>query len=409
MGNGVTYVVSKYEDEENVFKPLQLFDEEERKPNLIRRITAAITRKPPETVKIDESLTLPMAPETMANYGLNCYYKSGQVAAAYNIISETVVRGLTIKAKSGQEADQYKIDEYIQHVRFNDKIRMCILSALNCGRAVIEIDNDKFKVRDPRSFKIDWDFENDRIKSVAQVGNSNTLNKDKIELFIINRLFSDDVWGVSATLPAFDSIDLFLEAKKGFKAMIKRFRKPMVIAKYPKNASGQEKDDVESYLMDENYDSVLMSPIDWEFEILSLAQAAFNTKEFLTEISDQIFVDLRFPKSAILADSYKSDTKERIKLLLFDRCRPIQDVTTDFITHIFRKHLNVDVIVTYEEVRSEEGLALVETTIKIADSISKFTEIMKDSPVAQEKNQEIMDIMKNLIDSAKQIAGGGVF
>lgn len=359
-----------------------------------------------ETKKTTEDQVLPLAPERMMQLGLNAYMKCGQVNTAFNMLADATARGF--EARAEDETSQTVIDLFNQKVMMGDKIKMLVLNALIFGRAVVEIGDDLFKIRDPRSFQVEWDDEKGLIKEINQQGNHQFLDKNKIEIFILKRLFSDDLYGISAALPAFHTVEQLLEIKKGSKTLMKRFWKPFAIFKYPDTASDEEKADVYEMGQDDSYDSFYMVPMDWEVEFKGPGEVQMNVDKLIDTASDQIFVDLSFPKAAIMADSYKSDTEARIKLMIYEAVRPFQDKAKVFMEYLYLKHLGVKCTVSFDRVNQTDALTNVQILLQIADAVGRYTQMAQKIPMDPESQQTSQTVVTRLIEEAGKISTEGI-
>ena len=382
----------------------------EKKQNIIARGVSRIFSfaRPffAETKKTAEDQVLPLAPERMMQLGLNAYMKCGQVNTAFNMLADATARGF--EARAEDEASQTIIDLFNEKVMMGDKIKMLVLNALIFGRAVVEIGDDLFKIRDPRSFQVEWDDEKGLIKEISQQGNHQFLDKSKIEIFILKRLFSDDLYGISAALPAFHTVEQLLEIKKGSKTLMKRFWKPFAIFKYPDTASNEEKADVYEMGQDDSYDSFYMVPMDWEVEFKGPGDVQMNVDKLIDTASDQIFVDLSFPKAAIMADSYKSDTEARIKLMIYEAAKPNQEKAKAFMEYIYLKHLGVKATVSFDRVNQTDALTNVRILQEIADAVGRYTQISQKIPLGPESQQITQEVVSRLIEEAGNISTEGI-
>jgi hypothetical protein len=359
-----------------------------------------------ETKKTTEDQVLPLAPERMMQLGLNAYMKCGQVNTAFNMLADAAANGF--EARAEDEASQTILDLFNQKVMMGDKVKMLVLNALIFGRAVVEVGDDLFKIRDPRSFTVDWDDEKGLIKEINQQGNHQFLDKNKIEIFILKRLFSDDLYGISAALPAFHTVEQLLEIKKGSKTLMTRFWKPFAIFKYPDTASNEEKADVYEMGQDDSYDSFYMIPMDWEVEFKGPGDVQMNVDKLIDTASDQIFVDLSFPKAAIMADSYKSDTEARIKLMIYEAVRPHQDKLKAFMEYLYLKHLGVKAEVSFDRVNQTDALTNVRILQEIADAVSRYTQMTQKIPMGPESQQITQEVVIRLIEEAGKISTEGI-
>lgn len=359
-----------------------------------------------ESKKTPEDQVLPLAPGKMQQLGLQAYTKCGQVTTAFNMLSEATAKGF--QAKADNETDQTIIDLFNEKVHMHEKAQLLILNALIFGRAIVEVGEDIFKIRDPRSFTIEWDDETQLIKEINQQGNYRYLDKKKIEIFILKRLFSDDVHGISAALPAFSTIEQLLEIKKGSKIMIKRFWKPFTIFKYPDTAGSEEKADVYEMGQDDSYDSFYMIPKEWDVEFKGAGDVQMNIDKLIDTASDQIFIDLSFPKAAITADAYKSDTEARIKLMIYDAVKPHQDKLKAFIEHIYRTHLGIKTNVTFDRVNAVDAMTNVKVLQEIANVVFAYNNMLSKTQLSPESHEIIQTVMTRIIEEAGNISEEGI-
>lgn len=382
----------------------------EKKQNIIARGVSRIFSfaRPffAETKKTAEDQVLPLAPERMMQLGLNAYMKCGQVNTAFNMLADATAKGF--EARAEDEASQTLIDLFNQKVMMADKAKMLVLNALIFGRAVVEIGEDLFKIRDPRSFTVDWDDDKQLIKEISQQGNHQFLDKNNIEIFIMKRLFSDDLYGISAALPAFHTVEQLLGIKKGSKTIMERFWKPFAIFKYPDTASDEEKADVFEMGQDDSYDSFYMIPMDWEVEFKGPGDVQMNVDKLIDTVSDQIFVDLSFPKAALMADAYKSDTEARIKLMIYEAVKPNQDKLKSFLEYVYLKQLGVKATVSFDRVNQTDALTNVRILQEIADAVGRYTQMAQKIPMDPASQQIALNVVNRLVEEAGNISTEGI-
>lgn len=329
----------------------------------------------PETKRKEDQDFLPYDPYVIMDLCWTGYLTIGQVHTGINLMAQATVQGLQIICKN--PADQEYIDTWNRMVQINDKAEMMVSNAMVFGRCVNEWGKTYLKVRDPRDFVVEYDNDMHKITEWKQVYNNEFINPSKMEIFLIKRMFSDDLFGISMILPALQTIDDLLEIRKGNRAILKRFRKPFVILKRPENASEYDIADVISTFQHENYDGIYEIPEDWGVEVHGPASVQFKIDELMRMVVDQIYLDLGIPKTLFLAESYRSQTEQHIKLL-YERLKPIREKLSTFLKYSYKVHLGVDVDIAFEEIRTENSTVKLNLFQGLLGAYRSLQELQRD-------------------------------
>lgn len=329
----------------------------------------------PETKRKEDQDFLPYDPYVIMDLCWTGYLTIGQVHTGINLMAQATVQGLQIICKN--PADQEYIDTWNRMVQINDKAEMMVSNAMVFGRCVNEWGKTYLKIRDPRDFVVEYDKDMHKITEWKQVYNNEFINPSKMEIFLIKRMFSDDLFGISMILPALQTIDDLLEIRKGNRAILKRFRKPFVILKRPENASEYDISDVISTFQHENYDGIYEIPEDWGVEVHGPASVQFKIDELMRMVVDQIYLDLGIPKTLFLAESYRSQTEQHIKLL-YERLKPIREKLSTFLKYAYKVHLGVDVDIAFEEIRTENSTVKLNLFQGLLGAYRSLQELQRD-------------------------------
>lgn len=351
----------------------------ERNPRLPPMLNLAGRNDRPETVRNDDQDFLPYDPYVVMDLCWTGYLTIGQVHTGINLMAQATVQGLQIVCKN--PADQEYVDTWNRMVQINDKAEMLVCNAMVFGRCVNEWGKTYLKVRDPRDFVIEYDKEMHKITEWKQAYNNEFINPSKMEIFLIKRMFSDDLFGISMILPALQTIDDLLEIRKGNRAILKRFRKPFVILKRPENASEYDIADVVSTFQHENYDGIYEIPEDWGVEVHGPGSVQFKIDELMRMVVDQIYLDLGIPKTLFLAESYRSQTEQHIKLL-YERLKPIREKLSIFLKYAYKVHLGVDVDISFEEIRTENSTVKLNLFQGLLGAYRSLKELQRDFDAA---------------------------
>ncbi len=362
-----------------------------------------------ETIRKEDRYYLPYDPDTMQNLGLAAYLLCGQVHTGFNMLAYAMTKGLNVTCLSTNPQDEYKLNQFIDKVRLKEKSEMIVINSLVFGRCMMEWGKDFLKVRDPRDFKMEWDEEKQMVVDIKQDNNTEYIDRTKIENFMFRRIFSDSEYGISACYPAFNTIEDLLELYKSNREILKRFRKPLIVAYKPDGASDQEESDMISMFSSEDYKGWYIVPEGWQITVEGTGNAQFKVDDLMKQITHQIFYDLGIPEALFSADAYTESNREAVKLMLYEKIKPEQDKLTRFLEYSISKHLKIPVKVTFEEMRSEDSLMRVKILQEIITSIGLGQNLKAAYMGGNPKGQEVMDnICSRLIDEAQVLMEEGI-
>lgn len=226
---------------------------------------------------------------------------------------------------------------------------------------------------------------------------------------MFRRLFSDSEYGISACYPAFNTVEDLLEIYKSNREILKRFRKPLVVAYKPDGASDAEEADMISMFSSEDYKGWYIVPEGWQVKVEGTGNAQFKVDDLMAQITHQIFHDLGLPETLFQPDAQKGTTNEHIKLVLYERIKPEQDKLKHFMEYALKKHLKVPVRVTFDEMRTEDSLMRVKILQEMITSIG-LGQNLKTAYMAQNpEGQQVVDmICSRIIDEAKILVDEGI-
>ena len=369
----------------------------------------ASSKRKTETIRKDERYYMPYDPESMQNLGMAAYLLCGQVYTGFNMIAYSMTKGMQVKCLTGNPADEEKLRKFLEKVRIKDKAEMIVINTLCFGRCIQEWGKNFLKVRDPRDFRIEWDEDKQIITDIKQDNNTEYIDRTRIETFMFRRLFSDSEYGISACYPAFNTIEDLLEIYKSNREILKRFRKPLVVAYKPDGASDQEEADMVSMFSSEDYKGWYIVPEGWNITIEGTGTAQFKVDDLMAQITHQIFYDIGIPETLFNAEAYKSTTHEHIKLVLYERIKPEQDKLKSFLEYAIRKHLKIPVAVTFDEMRTEDSLMRVKILQEMISSVALGQDLKNTYMQGNQQGSEVMDtICSKLIDEAKILIEEGI-
>lgn len=399
---------------DRLFKPQSLVsDTPVSKPSTFSRLANVIIelaqRRKTETIRKEDRYYMPYDPDTMQTLGLSAYLLCGQVHTGFNMIAYAMTKGMKVVALTGSEADQIKVDKFLDRVRLKDKAEMIVINALCFGRCIMEFGKDYLKVRDPRDFTMEWDDDKQIITDIKQDNNTEYLDRTKIETFMFRRLFSDSEYGISACYPAFNTVEDLLEIYKSNREILKRFRKPLVVAYKPDGASDAEEADMISMFSSEDYKGWYIVPEGWQVKVEGTGNAQFKVDDLMAQITHQIFHDLGLPETLFQPDAQKGTTNEHIKLVLYERIKPEQDKLKTFMEYALKKHLKIPVRVTFDEMRTEDSLMRVKILQEMITSVGLGQNLKNAYMAGNPEGQQVMDeICSRLIDEAKILINEGI-
>lgn len=377
-----------------------------RLSNLVMELAS---RRKTETIRKEDRYYLPYDPDTMQNLGLSAYLLCGQVYTGFNMIAYAMTKGMKIIPVSGNEADKVKLEKFLEKSRLKEKAEMIIINTLCFGRCISEWGKDFLKVRDPRDFKMEWDDEKQIVIDIKQDNNTEYIDRTKIETFMFRRLFSDSEYGISACYPAFNTIEDLLEIYKSNREILKRFRKPLIVAYKPDGASDQEEADMINMFSSEDYKGWYIVPEGWQVSVEGTGNAQFKVDDLMKQITHQIFYDIGIPETLFQPDGQKSTTHEHIKLVLYERIKPEQDKLKAFLEYAISKHLRIPVNVTFDEMRTEDSLMRVKILQEMITSVGLGQNLKQAYMAGNPEGQQVMDdICSRLIDEAKLLMNEGI-
>lgn len=362
-----------------------------------------------ETIRKEDRYYLPYDPDTMQNLGLAAYLLCGQVHTGFNMMAYAMTKGLKITCLSTNPQDTYKVEQFVDKVRLKEKSEMIVINSLVFGRCIMEWGKDFLKVRDPRDFKMEWDEDKQMVIDIKQDNNTEYIDRTKIENFMFRRIFSDSEYGISACYPAFNTIEDLLELYKSNREILKRFRKPLVVAYKPDGASDQEEVDMISMFSSEDYKGWYIVPEGWQITVEGMGNAQFKVDDLMKQITHQIFYDLGIPEALFSADAYTENNRESVKLMLYEKIKPEQDKLTRFLEYAISKHLKIPVRVTFEEMRTEDSLMRIKTLQEILTSVGLGQNLKAAYMAGNPEGQQVVDgICSRLIDEAKILMEEGI-
>lgn len=306
----------------------------------------------PETYRKEDNQFLPYDPYVIMDLAYTGFMTLGQVFNAIILIAQASVQGITVKAVNPQ--DQEYIDMLCKKIHFSEKAEMLMANAMIFGSCPVEFGKNFLKIRDRREFFVEYDKDLHKITEWKQNMNNNFIDPSSMELFVLQRLWSDDTYGISLLLPALQSIDDILELRKGSRAILKRFRKPFFVLKRPENASEPDIQAVIDVFASDRYDGIYEIPEDWGLEVHGPGQVQFKIDELAKLMVDQLYLDLGVPKTFFIPGSLRSETEQHIKLL-YERLRPKRQKAVEFWVYGFQKHYGVEVEIQCDEIRTENS------------------------------------------------------
>jgi hypothetical protein len=246
------------------------------------------------------------------------YLNVEEVWSAFNLLAEATARGF--EARPVDDADEQAVADWNRAVAIEDKVRMWIKNALVYGRCVMEAGEDFLKVRNPRSMELEQD-EDGELVEVTQVldDGEHPVPVDRVHVFTLHRLFSDDVRGISAVQPVLQTVDDMVGASRVNRAIQERYRAPIRIIEMPSDATDQDRKSLQSQLEETPPDMDLVLPPGAKVTVVGHGDDQVDVDELMShQFVDRIFIGLDIPKVALgLPDgSNRSTSRTQRRLLL---------------------------------------------------------------------------------------------
>jgi hypothetical protein len=316
------------------------------------------------------------------------YLNVEEVWSAFNLLSEAVARGFRVTYGSGerQRADvkrlQADVDAWNDRVHMADKVRMWVKNALIYGRCTMEVTRDCLKVRNPRFIGLEHD-ESGLLVGAWQDrdGTKRPIPVQRMRIFTLHRLFSDDHRGISAVHPVLQTVDDMLEARNVNRAVGKRYRSPMRIIELPADATEGDMQALMELLRKPAAGTDLLLPPGAKVHVLNHGKDALQPDELMrAHLTDRIFLGLGVPKVALgIPDgSNTSVSQVQREMLLADKVAPYQRQVKEFAEGLYKELFGAKPTVRFEpvDVRDEREIAevsrvLVEAGIKTPEEVAE--------------------------------------
>lgn len=295
------------------------------------------------------------------------YLNVEEVWSGFNLIAETVAKGFQIQTRFKKDAR--RTDHWARAVHLDDKVRMWVKNALVFGRCVMEVGEDFCKVRDPRTLTLDQDDDGQLVKVTQEVDNQEReIPTDRVHIFTLHRLFSDDLRGISACQPVFQTIDDMLGARRVNRAIQKRYRAPIRLIEMPADATEPDRRAVQSQLEETPPDMDIVLPPGAKIHVLGHGDKGLEIDDLMKEhLTDRIFLGLGIPKIALgLPDgSNRSTSQVQRELLLQNKVAPYQRQVKQFTERLLQEALGIEATVTFDPVdtRDDKEIATVSKTL----------------------------------------------
>lgn len=307
------------------------------------------------------------------------YFNVEEVWSGFNLLAEAVARGFRV-AFSGGKAPSAELDAWNEGVHVADKVRMWVKNALIYGRCVMEVGDGFLKVRNPRFIDLEQDARGRLVKVWQHTADGKrAIPADRVRVFTLHRLFSDDLRGISAVHPVLQTIDDMLEARRVNRAVAKRYRSPMRIVELPADATDADFLAVQRELKQSAPGSDLVLTPGARIHVLNHGKDAFQPDELMrAHLTDRIFMGLGIPKVALgIPDgSNRSVSEVQREMMLADKVAPYQRQVKAFAEGLYLQRFGVKPAVTFDPVdrRDEREMAevsriLVETGIRTAEEV----------------------------------------
>lgn len=308
------------------------------------------------------------------------YFHIEEVWSGFNLLAEAVARGFRVDAPT--KALQAEVDAWNDAVHMPDKVRMWVKNALIYGRCVMEVGEDFLKVRNPRTIELKQHERGALVGAWQVVGETRrAIPVERLKVFTLHRLFSDDLRGISAVYPVLQTVDDMLEAHAVNRAIQRRYRAPIRIIELPNDATEAEHLAVRDQLRETPPDMDLVLPPGAKMHVLNHGKDLLQPDALMKEhLTDRIFMGLGVPKIALgIPDGANRSVSEvQRELLLADKVAPYQRQVKQFAEGLYAERFGKKPTVTFEpmDVRDEREVAevsriLVETGIKTAKQVGE--------------------------------------
>lgn len=309
------------------------------------------------------------------------YLHVEEVWSGFNLVAEAVAKGFEVRARF--KKDQRRIDQWNDLVHVEDKVRMWVKNALVYGRCVMEAGDEFLKVRNPRTIRIDQD-DRGRVTKVTQESDAGErdIPADRVHVFTLHRLFSDDLAGISAIQPILQTIDDQLGVRRVNRALQRRYRAPIRLIEMPADATDPDRQAVQRQLEETPPDMDLVLPPGAKMHVLNHGNDPLPVDALMRDhFTDRIFMGLGIPKIALgIPDgSNRSVSETQRKLLLAEKVVPYQRQVRQFARGLYEKVLGAEVEVSFAPVdaRDDKAIAdvsktLVEAGIKTAEQVEEY-------------------------------------
>jgi portal protein len=356
-------------------KPPKRKDEEEKPP-----------KKPPATPRDPLTLALARPPtvESAADMGTGAlldddkamriaewvYFNVEEVWSAFNLLSEAVARGFRVNAPTKKL--QEDIEAWNDAVHMHDKVRMLVKNALIYGRCVMEVTPRHLKVRNPRFIKLEQDELGQLVGAWQDVeGQQRPIPLQRVRVFTLHRLFSDDLRGVSAVHPVLQTVDDMMEARKVNRAVAKRYRAPIRIIELPSDATEDEQLALRDALEETPPGMDMVLPPGAKIHVLNHGNDALEPDALMREhLTERIFLGLGVPKVALgIPDgSNKSVSEVQREMLLADKVAPYQRQVKQFVETMYGELFGRKPTVVFDPVDTRDEREIAEVSRLLVDA-----------------------------------------
>lgn len=308
------------------------------------------------------------------------YFNVEEVWSAFNLLSEAVARGFRVNAPTKRlQAD---IDAWNDRVHMPDKVRMWVKNALIYGRCTMEVTRDFLKVRNPRFIELEQ-AESGLLVGAWQnlSGSRRPIPVQRMRVFTLHRLFSDDLRGISAVHPVLQTVDDMLEVRSVNRAVSKRYRSPLRIIEVPPDATEADMQALAELLKKPPAGSDLILPPGAKVHVLNHGKDLLEPDQLMREhLTDRIFMGLGVPKVALgLPDGANRSVGEvQREMLLADKVAPYQRQVKQFAETLYGELFGRKPVVVFDpvDVRDEREIAevsrvLVEAGVKTPKQVEE--------------------------------------
>lgn len=295
------------------------------------------------------------------------YLHVEEVWSGFNLIAEAVAKGYQVATRF--KKDHARVDAWNTHVRIEDKVRMWVKNALVYGRCVMEAGESFCKVRNPRTLTLEQDNDGDLVKVVQDTDDGEKeIPTERVHVFTLHRLFSDDLSGVSAVQPVLQTIDDQVGVRKVNRAVQKRYRAPVRLIEMPADATDADRKAVQAQLEETPPDMDIVLPPGAKVHVLNHGKDGVVIDELMkAHFTDRIFMGLGIPKLALgIPDgSNRSTSETQRKLLLAQKVAPYQRQVRQFAQALYHAVLDVEVEVSFDPIdaRDDKDIATVSKTL----------------------------------------------